>query len=92
MNNELAIVIGRVARQARLALGLTQEQLAEQLGLSVEFCSRIERGVGLPSIRTFVRLAEVLRVDANTLLGLEPANAATQTSIPDAAPGHRRAR
>ena len=88
MDNELAIVIGRTARQARHALGLTQEQVAEKLGVSVEFCSRIERGVALPSLKTFVQLAEVLRVDANTLLGLEPANAAAQTPISDALPSH----
>lgn len=74
MTNELATVIGRTARQARQALGLTQEEVAEKLGVSVEFCSRLERGVALPSLKTFVRLAEVLRVDRDTLLGLEPAN------------------
>ena len=81
MANELAIVIGRTARQARQALGLTQEQVAEKLGVSVAFCSRIERGVALPSLKTFVQLAQVLRVDANTLLGLEPVNAAAQMPI-----------
>jgi transcriptional regulator with XRE-family HTH domain len=92
MANEFAIVIGRTARQARQALGLTQEQVAEKLGVSVEFCSRIERGIALPSLKTFVQLAQVLRVDANTLLGLEPANAAAQTPVSGAvgiAPGRR---
>jgi hypothetical protein len=37
MNNELAITIGRAARQARHALGLTQEQVTEKLDLSLEF-------------------------------------------------------
>jgi transcriptional regulator with XRE-family HTH domain len=81
MTNELATVIGRTARQARQALGLTQEEVAEKLGVSVEFCSRLERGVALPSLKTFVRLAEVLRVDRDTLLGLEPANAAALAPI-----------
>ena len=85
MNNELAIVIGRAGRQARHALGLTQEQVAEKLGVSVEFCSRIERGVALPSLEMFVRLAAVLQVDGNTLLGFEPA----LMPVSDASPAMR---
>jgi transcriptional regulator with XRE-family HTH domain len=84
-SHELAIVIGRAMRQARHALGLTQEQVAEKLELSVEFCSRIERGVSLPSLKTFVRLAEVLRVDVNVLLGFEPTPAVPRQPISDAA-------
>jgi transcriptional regulator with XRE-family HTH domain len=90
MNNELAIAIGRAARQARQALGLTQEQIAEKLGVSVKFCSRIERGVALPSLGTFMRLVEVLRVDGNTLLGFGPANAAALTPVSGASPGDPR--
>ena len=91
-SHELAIVIGRAMRQARHALGLTQEQLAEKLELSVEFCARIERGTSLPSLKTFVRLAAALQVDPNTLLGLEPKTAATPQPSSDASPGYRRAR
>jgi transcriptional regulator with XRE-family HTH domain len=87
MHNELAAVIGRAARHARQALGLTQEQVAEKLGMSLEFYSRIERGVVLPSVQTFVCLAEVLRVDGNTLLGLEPASVAAPAPVSDAVPG-----
>lgn len=84
-SHELAIVIGRAMRQARHALGLTQEQVAEKLELSVEFCSRIERGVSLPSLKTFVRLAEVLQVDVNILLGFEPTPATPRQPISDVA-------
>ncbi len=87
MHNELAITIGTAVRQARHALGLTQEQVAEKLGVSVEFCSRIERGVALPSLTTFVRLAAVLRVDGNTLFGLKSADAVrAPTPIAGASP------
>ena len=87
MDNELAVMIGRAARQARKALGLTPGQVAEKLGVSVEVYSRIERGVVLPSLRTFVSLAAVLRVDGNTLLGIEPANAAALPPVSGASPG-----
>ena len=84
MDDQLAAVIGGAARQAREALGLTQDQVAERLDVSVEFYSRIERGVTLPSLQTFVRLVEVLQADSNTLLGIEPAHAA---ALPPASPG-----
>jgi transcriptional regulator with XRE-family HTH domain len=92
MSHELAIVIGKAMRQARHALGLTQEQVAEQLELSVEFCSRIERGVSLPSLKTFIRLAVVLQVDVNILLGFEPTHDATRQPISNASATHPRER
>ena len=55
--------------------------------MSVEFYARLERGIALPSLQTFVRLAEVLRVDGNTLLGLQPANTAALTPVSGASPG-----
>jgi transcriptional regulator with XRE-family HTH domain len=90
METGLAIVIGRAARQARQALGLTHEQVAEKLGVSVEIYARMERGIVCPSLKTFVRLAQVLRVDGNTLLGFEPANAAALTPVSGASPGDPR--
>jgi len=41
---------------------LTQEQLAEVTGISVEFVSNIERGINAPSFDTLEKLAEVLNV------------------------------
>ena len=69
MDRELAIFLGNVAREARRALLLTQERVAEQLDVSAEFYSRIERGLAHPSIDTFVRMLTVLHVSADALLG-----------------------
>lgn len=69
MNKELAKSIGMAARQARTALGLTQEDAAERLEVSVEFYARIERGNSLPSVPTLARIAAVLGVSADALLG-----------------------
>jgi transcriptional regulator with XRE-family HTH domain len=69
MDRELAIFLGNVAREARRALLLTQERVAEQLEVSAEFYSRIERGLAHPSIDTFVRMLSVLQVSADALLG-----------------------
>lgn len=92
MEKELAIVIGKAARRARKALGLTQERVAEKLDVSIEFYSRVERGVALPSLKTFVRLTEVLRVDGNTLLGTEPTDAGAMSPVSSDVPGDPRER
>jgi transcriptional regulator with XRE-family HTH domain len=73
MDKDLAVTMGKAARQARKALQLTQERVAEQLDVSVEFYSRIERGVAHPSTDTFVRMLSVLSVSADTLFGLDVA-------------------
>lgn len=69
MNKELAKSIGSAARQARTALELTQEDAAERIEVSVEFYARIERGNSLPSVPTLARIAGVLGVSADALLG-----------------------
>ncbi|WP_428268673.1 helix-turn-helix domain-containing protein [Haliangium sp.] len=73
MNKDLAQSIGRVAREARKALQLTQEDAAERIRVSVEFYARIERGTSLPSIGTFARIASALGISADAML-----SAATQ--------------
>ncbi len=72
MNRELAKSIGHVAREARKALQLTQEDAAERINVSVEFYARIERGNSLPSILTFARIVSALGVSADSLLGRQP--------------------
>lgn len=69
MNKDLAKSIGSAARQARTALELTQEDAAERIEVSVEFYARIERGNSLPSVPTLARIAGVLGVSADALLG-----------------------
>jgi transcriptional regulator with XRE-family HTH domain len=61
--------LGTTAREARLRLGLTQQEVAEQAELVTEVYGRLERGHMLPSLPTLMRLCLVLRLDANTLLG-----------------------
>ena len=86
MDQKLASQIGHVARAARLARRLTQEDLAEEIGVSTEFYARLERGVALPSVETLVRLAPSLRVSADRLLGLaNPADLATAAVVEPAA-------
>lgn len=47
---------------------LSQAELAERTQLSTEFISRLERGVTLPSLDTFVSLCDALDCTPNDLL------------------------
>ncbi|HWN66776.1 MAG TPA: helix-turn-helix domain-containing protein [Haliangium sp.] len=82
MDKALAVTMGQAARQARHARQLTQEQVSEQLGVSSEFYSRIERGLAHPSLETLLRMAEVLGVAVDALLGLDAGHAAARASFP----------
>ena len=54
--------IGAIITEIRLARGWTQAQLAEQVHLSVESISRLERGVNIPSLKTIDLIANTLDV------------------------------
>lgn len=80
MDRHIAISLGKAARKARKALGLTQEQMAERLEVSVEFYGRMERGVSLPSVETFARMVDVLGVRPATLLDIHALRATLAAS------------
>jgi ribosome-binding protein aMBF1 (putative translation factor) len=56
---------------ARAAQGLTQEQLAERLNLSVSYIARLESGRAIPSMRTWQRLAAATGTRAKVTVTLE---------------------
>lgn len=60
--------MGDRIKEARRKAGLTQEQLAEKVDISLTYVSEIERGLKLPSISVFIKLIEVLNVSADYLL------------------------
>jgi transcriptional regulator with XRE-family HTH domain len=51
--------------------GLTQEQLAERAGISVDFLSLIERGRNSPSFENLEELASALGVSVAQLFSFE---------------------
>ncbi|MBN1209174.1 MAG: helix-turn-helix transcriptional regulator [Myxococcaceae bacterium] len=68
----LAATIGAVAKQARTHAGLTQQDVAEGVGIVPEVYGRIERGVLLPSVPTLFRLCVTLRTGPHELMGFAP--------------------
>ncbi len=60
--------MGDRVQDTRKNRGLTQEQLAEKVNITVEYMSQIERGLKTPSMQVFIKLVEVLDVSADYLL------------------------
>jgi transcriptional regulator with XRE-family HTH domain len=63
--------LGQRIAALRKARKLTQEQLAEALGCSVEFISLVERGVNAPSVAGLEKFAKVLKVEVRELFTFE---------------------
>lgn len=53
---------GRILKQVRRLRGLTQEELAQKAGRSVDAVSQWERSVNWPGFDTMVRLSDALEV------------------------------
>ena len=68
----LAARLSRNIAVRRRALGLTQAQLSERLGVDTETLSRFERGKHLPSLATLERLAGQLLTTVGELLAEQP--------------------
>lgn len=56
-------------RNARKRMGITQEQLAERLGVTLGTISKWERGASEPEIIYLTGLAEIFRVSVDALIG-----------------------
>ena len=63
--------LGRRIASLRKTKKLTQEQLAEALGCSVEFISLVERGVNAPSVAGLERFAKILKIEVKELFTFE---------------------
>lgn len=55
-------------RQLREQLGLSQQELADQSGLSRVHISGLERGVSSPAVESLIKIAKVLQVTVSELL------------------------
>jgi transcriptional regulator with XRE-family HTH domain len=61
-------LLGKAIRERRLALGLTQEQLAEKADLHWTYISGIERGTKNVSIANLYQIATALKVHVRDLV------------------------
>jgi transcriptional regulator with XRE-family HTH domain len=65
--SKIYVRFGKQLRRLRRSKDLTQEQLADNVGVSTEFISNIERGRNAPSFETLERLAGALNVPISVL-------------------------
>jgi len=56
-------LIGTRIKSLRQGKGLTQETLAEKIGISSKYLSSIERGKENPTLDTLIQLANALKVE-----------------------------
>jgi transcriptional regulator with XRE-family HTH domain len=47
----------------------TQKQVAAMAGLNPNYYAKVERGYGIPSLKTIHKLAEALKVTATDIVG-----------------------
>lgn len=78
------MVIGKKIMSLRKEAGLTQEQLAEKLGVSAQAVSKWENEISCPDISMLPMLASLFRVTVDDLLGVEHAPKQSETEAPSA--------
>ena len=60
-------VLGEIFKEYRLKNHLTQEKIAEKLGISVKYISRIENGSGGVKVETLVNYMNILGISPNVI-------------------------
>ncbi len=64
---EIDKILGEIFKEYRLINSLTQEKIAEKLGISVKYISRIENGIGGVKVETLINYANILGISPNTI-------------------------
>ena len=81
----MPVFFGEVIRNARKSLGLTQRQLAQQIGVSNTSISNWEKGLSRPDADMIQKLCQCLNLQPNYFYGTEnaPAQAGKRTVTDD---------
>jgi len=58
---------GNIFREHRIKKGYTQEEIAEELGISSKYISRVENGVQGVSDETLIKYINILDIEPNKL-------------------------
>lgn len=73
--------LGKRIVHHRKRLGLTQDQLAEKLGVTAQAVSKWENDQSCPDITTLPRLAEIFSISTDELLGVIPSAEALPAEV-----------
>lgn len=74
LTHDELLLFGERLRKRRIAFGVTQESVADQVGITLRWYQRIERGENTVSIDTLLALSRVLSVSIDYLMFGELAN------------------
>ena len=66
--HDYKVEMGKRLKEKRKALGLTQEQLAEKLNISIKHYGGVERGIAGLSIENLIELSNILGVSLDYLI------------------------
>ena len=77
------MTFGDRLRDARLQKGLTQEQLAQQIGVAKSTLTGYEKGNREPDVFKIKKILEVLEVDSDYLLGIDRTKKASEPDESD---------
>lgn len=62
------MILGRIVHRHRIRLGISQEDLADQVELDRTYVSGIERGIRNPTLLVLLRLADAFDISPGELL------------------------
>ncbi len=65
--SKLRIIFGKHLRYLRTKAGFSQEKLAIQSELSVDFLSLVERGINSPSFESLEKISKALNLEVKDL-------------------------
>lgn len=65
LTSQISVNLYKIRKQQRY----TQREVAELAGLNPNYYAKIERGDGMPSIKTIYKLAKALKVSATDIVG-----------------------
>lgn len=60
--------LGKNLKKAREKAGLTQQEVADQVGIHVNYYARIERGEEVAALETLRAIAKVLKVRVSDII------------------------
>ena len=68
-NKVIAQKVSKNLSQLRKQYRYTQKDLADMAGLNLNYYAKVERGESVPSLKTVMKLAKVLKVSATDVVG-----------------------
>ena len=63
--NRISANLSKIRKEQRY----TQREVAELAGLNPNYYAKVERGYGMPSLKTIHKLAKALKVTASDIIG-----------------------